>query len=300
MSLVRVGVLRGGPSSEYEVSLKTGHSVLNSLPAHKYQPLDILITKDGVWHMAGLPITPVEASRRVDVFFNALHGEYGEDGVVQRLLDKMLVPYTGSGAFASAMAMQKHQAKTYFKRHGVKTPLHVLATFGEDPSAKAREVFTKIGPPWIVKPADRGSAIGIFNVRLLGDLPGAIEQAFDYSPNIIIEEFIKGIGATCGVVENWHDQSHYAFAPVGFEGANFSDTETAKLKQLAVLAHRALDLKHYSEADFIVSTRGIYLLEVNTLPGLTDQSLMPQALSAEGVAYSDFLDHIVGLAFKRS
>lgn len=297
MASVRVGVLRGGPSSEYEVSLKTGQSVLKHLPENKYQPVDILITKDGTWHIGGLPVTPDQALLRVDVFFNCLHGQYGEDGTVQKILDNLLVPYTGSGAFASALGMQKHQAKEYFRREGIKFPRHLLVCFGDDVLTKTRDIFNTMGPPWVVKPADRGSLIGMSKVKLLQDLPAAIERAFDFSPNILVEEFIRGKEVSCGILENFDNQAHRVFMPTA---GDLTDLEASQVKQLAIKAHQALGLRHYSVADFVVSPRGVYLLEVNTLPKLHDEALLPKAARAENLAFPDLLDHLLTLVLSKA
>lgn len=322
MNDVRVGVLRGGPSSEYEVSLKTGQSVIKNLPEDEYKVVDILITKDGIWHILGLPVTPREAASQVDVFFNCLHGEYGEDGTIQCVLDGLMMPYTGSGTFSSALAMQKHQAKEYFKREGIKTPRHILVQYGDDLEGKAREIFNTIGPDWIIKPVDRGSSVGVQRVKLLQDLPSALERAFDASRNILVEECIRGVEATCAVVEGLSGEEFYCPSPVEIRPpaksdvldynakyhssetqkicpGNFTEQEVAMLKQLATSAHKALGLRHYSRSDFIVSPRGIYLLEVNTLPGLTEASFAPKSLAVDGVKYSDFLTHIINLALER-
>lgn len=321
MASVRVGVLRGGPSSEYDVSLKTGQAVLKHLPENKYQPVDILITKDGTWHVAGVPVAPHEAAGQVDVFFNAMHGEYGEDGTVQKILDSLLVPYTGSGAFASALSMQKHQAKEHLRREGIKMPRHVLVRYGDDLAYKVREIFNIMGPAWIVKPADRGSSVGVFKVKLLEDLPGAIEQAFDYSPNILVEEFIRGKEATCAVIEGLRGEDLYTPPPVEIRApmnsevldydakynsaetlkicpGNFTGAEAFQLKEIAKAVHRALGLRHYSRSDFIVNPRGIYLLETNTLPGMTAASFVPKSLAVDGISYPEFLDHVIGLALR--
>ena len=130
MSKIRVGVLRGGPSSEYDISLQTGSTVLKGL-AHqkfedKYHLYDIYIAKDGTWHMHGVPITPAHAVGHVDVFFNALHGQYGEDGKVQQTLDDYHARYTGSGVLASAVGMNKALTKSIFKNHGIKTPQYIV------------------------------------------------------------------------------------------------------------------------------------------------------------------------------
>src|SRR3990167_6281453 len=171
MSTIRVGVLRGGPSSEYDVSLRTGQSVLAHL-REQYQAQDILITKDGVWHWRGLPTTPDQIARQVDVFFNALHGEYGEDGKVQQLLDNLGVAYTGSGAVSSALGMNKALAKDLFRRAGLRVPPGVVIRreAAREAAPAAREVFETISPPWVVKPNDRGSSLGLFFVRTIKDL----------------------------------------------------------------------------------------------------------------------------------
>ena len=122
MSKKKVGVLRGGPSSEYEVSLKTGKSVIDNL-ADRYEVLDIFIDKEGTWHYLGAPITPEKVFKKVDVIFNALHGAYGEDGTVQKLLDTFGVPYTGSTALASAVGMNKVLSKQIYKNNKLKTPI---------------------------------------------------------------------------------------------------------------------------------------------------------------------------------
>ena len=316
MSQIRVGILRGGPSSEYEVSLKTGGSVLKHLPA-QYHKEDILITKDGLWHFRGEPITPENLSHHIDVAFLCLHGEYGEDGQVQKILESIDLPYTGSGSLASAISMNKLHAKKYLSPHGIKMARHIHASAGDNPLEKAHETFLKFAPPYIVKPADRGSSVGLFIVKNTQDLPAAISNCLEYSDSVLIEEFIRGKEATCGVVENMRGSHIYALMPVEIRPknrdvfdydakylgqseeicpGNFTEAEKSEIMRLAGVAHQHLGLKHYSRSDFIVSPRGIYYLETNTLPGLTDQSLLPKELAAAGIQYPDFLDHLIKLA----
>ncbi len=126
MQKIRVGVLRGGPSSEYEISLKTGATVLQHLPRETYETQDILISREGIWHKNGLPIIPYDALSHVDVIFNALHGHYGEDGKVQHLLEILRIPFTGSLSFASAIGMNKVLSKEVFKKEGIKTPYYQI------------------------------------------------------------------------------------------------------------------------------------------------------------------------------
>lgn len=311
MSKIRVAVLRGGPSAEYGVSLETGKSVLQHLPEH-YEGRDILIDKTAVWHYRGLPFSPQEISRYADIIFNALHGEYGEDGQVQNILDKTGLPYTGSGALISAMTMNKAIAKEIFRRAGLKVPAGRLLK----PEEQASEVFQTISPPWIVKPADRGSSVGLFIAKNFTELSHAIAECFRFSSQVLVEEYIKGKEATVGVIDNFRNQKHYALPaieirkPSGksvwtyddkYNGATqeicpgvFTSEEKKKLEELAVAAHQSLGLNHYSRSDFIIHPkRGIYLLETNSLPGLTSESLLPKALAAVGCPYPEFLDHVI-------
>lgn len=316
---IRAGILRGGPSSEYEVSLKSGESVLKHLPAHKYQVRDIFIDKNGLWHLEGRPIDLATLARSVDVVFNALHGEYGEDGQVQKLLDRFSLPYTGSGHYASALAMNKTLAKEKFRGAGLRTPVGLEIRHGEDLDWAGTKIWQKISPPWIVKPADRGSSVGLALVKSLGELKQAIENCLKVSDSVLVEEYIRGREATCGVVEGLRGQDLYALFPTeivrqseqlfDYEAkygshkllcpGRFSEKEKQELERLAKLAHQTLGLRHYSRSDFILTPRGIYILETNSLPGLTEQSLLPNALQAAGITYPDFLDHLVSLALTK-
>ncbi|MCK9352248.1 MAG: ATP-grasp domain-containing protein [Candidatus Paceibacterota bacterium] len=337
MEKIRVGVLRGGTSSEYEVSLKTGDSVLRHLPEHKYFPVDILITKDGTWHIGGRPTDLPKVSRRVDVVFNALHGEYGEDGKVQRLFEHFSIPFTGSRALPSALGMNKTLSKEIFRKHGLKTAIHAVVstermrTDLEDDAALQFLVFEILGVvplPLVAKPVSGGSSVGTFIVRNAKELLYVIEQfaktdsgsAQLIGTDIIFEEFIAGKEATCGVIDSFRGREHYSLLPVeirppahksffDFESkyggtshevcpGNFSRQESATLQNMAKLAHKALGLRHYSRSDFILGKDGIYILETNTLPGLTGESLLPKSLHAVGSNLPEFLDHVVTLAMK--
>ena len=316
-----VAVLRGGPSTEYDVSLKTGASVLESLNREKYDPRDIFISRSGEWHLHGVPATPERALRGVDIAFNAMHGEYGEDGQVQRLLERLGVPYTGSGPFASSVAFHKQRTKEAVERVGVKVAHGVAVESAGDIEALAHRLFRTLPHPAIVKPVVGGSSVGTTIAHNFTELQFALEQAFAVAPTALVEEFIRGREATVGVLNHFRNEPTYALMPVEIipppEHAffsydakyggkteervpgNFSRTEKDELQRLAKLVHGGLGLNHYSRSDFIVSKRGIYFLEVNTLPGLTKESLLPKALHAVGAKLSDFLDHVLQLARKR-
>lgn len=319
---LKVGVLRGGLGHEYDVSLRTGANIITNLPSEKFQPVDILITKDGKWHLSGLPVSPEQAVRRVDVIFNALHGQYGEDGQVQQFLDYLGGKYTGSRALASALGMNKPKAKEIFRQAGLKVPQDIVlrqnANF--DFEAGAYEAFRRLSPPWIIKPADSGSSVGLYLARTYPELVLAIRSAFNFSDEVMVEEYIKGREATCGVIERMRSNDYYALLPIeiipstpgrlfDYEAkyggetkeicpGSFSLAEKREIERLAKEVHKLLDLKHYSRADFIVSPKGIYVLEVNTLPGLTNESLIPKSLKATGISYPQFLEHVINLALE--
>lgn len=321
MMKLRVGVLRGGPSSEYEVSLKTGASVLQHLPEDKYVPVDIFLDRDGTWHHRGRPIVPTDLSDHVDVVWNALHGHYGEDGKVQKVLEDIGIPYTGSGVLPSAIGMHKAIAKEHLSRAGIRTPEGWLVAEDDDIQEALYDIFRNSKFPLVVKPVTGGSSVATHIVRSYAKLLAAVADAMTYG-DVLIEEFVAGREATVGVIDANDDGEVFALPPVeivpppdaaffDYEAkygggtselcpGRFTPEENAELRRLAALAHKALGLRHYSRADFIVSRfRGIYMLEVNTLPGLTSESLLPKALRASGVLLPEFLDHVIGLAIER-
>ncbi len=321
---LKVGVIRGGPSDEYEVSLKTGKSVIDSLrESNKYEVQDLFIDRVGAWHIDGI-IRPVERIfPHVDVIVNALHGKYGEDGRVQQLLESHHVPFTGSGSFGSAVGMNKPLAKKFFRDHGLLTPEHVVIKKHEHTPSLIERILSHYPHLKLVKPASSGSSLGVRVIKNFEDFDEALKNAFEFSDSVLVEEFIKGREATCGVLEDTHGAAH-ALHPVeirdlaadrgiwGYESkysdslhelvcpGDFSEEEGRKIMQTAADAHRVLGLRHYSRSDFIVTKRGIYILETNTLPGLTPVSLYPRSLSVAGISLGEFLDHIISLALRQS
>jgi D-alanine-D-alanine ligase len=317
-----IGVLRGGPSSEYDISLKSGATVLEHLDKEKYEPRDLFIAKDGQWHLHGAPVNPERALRGVDVAFNMIHGEYGEDGQLHSILDAVGVPYTGPGAAGAALAFDKQATKDLVAKHGVRVAHGAIIDSSKitDLEKTAFNIFRSMPHPLIVKPVIGGSSVGMTKVTNFNALPWALNRAFEISPKALVEEFIAGKEATVGVIDNFRGEKTYALMPVEiippatsdffdydakYSGetvervpGNFSKEEKNELQRLARIVHEALALPHYSRSDFIVSKRGIYFLEVNPGPaiGFTKESLFPKALKAVGTNISHFLDHIISLA----
>lgn len=325
MSRINVGILRGGLSGEYDVSLASGNAVLQHLKEEKYNTKDILISRDGTWHSRGLPVSPAKALNDIDVAFIALHGEYGEDGQIQKILAAHGIPYTGSEVFSSSIAMDKARTRKHLGTlDGVKMPGHVvvrLNDFKNEPQKAVQSVFSQFGPDYIVKPLRGGSSVGLQIAHSLPELTTALTEVFEVTDLIIVEQFIKGKEGTCGVVEGLRNEKLYCLPPVEirlpagknvfdyeakYDGcteelcpANFTDTEKETMQRAAQTVHESLGLKHYSRSDFIIAPSGIYFLEVNTLPGLTPASLLPKSLDAIGVSFPDFLDHLVTLALQK-
>ena len=317
---IRVGVMRGGRGHEYEVSLKTGGSVLEHLPS-KYKGYDILITKDGTWHLEGVPVTVAELGNRIDVVFNALHGEYGEDGKVQRDLSLLAIPFTGSGMYASAIAMNKLLSKDHLKEAPFKVPLSVVVERGEDMNKRTLELFRSFPQPCIIKPISGGSSVGVSIAHSFNELLAALKEGLETADRVLVEEYIKGREATVGVIDAYRGAEHYVLPVIEIRipekhdffdyetkyseeadhvcPGNFTREEKRALEEAARFAHKTLGLKHYSRSDFIVSPRGIYFLEANTLPGLTSVSLFPRSLRAVGANLSEFIDHVLTRALQR-
>jgi D-alanine-D-alanine ligase len=321
MSKLRVAVLRGGPSSEYYISLKSGAHVLQQLP-EKYQPLDIFISRDGTWHREGFERTPDKALQNVDVVFNALHGQYGEDGKVQKILEHLGIPFTGSAAFPSSMAMNKVLLKKAFETHKFKSPYFKVIRNTDNPKEVVNHAFHHFLLPIVVKPATSGSSLGVTIVKSFNTIEAALQEAFKHSDTAIMEEYIRGTEASVGVLENFRGEKLYTLLPVqiihpgehdyySFDAkytstdrerypGNFSQEEKEQLQILARRIHDILGLRHYSKTDFIVTPRrGIYVLETNSQPSLVQDTLMPKSLEAIGCNFPTFLDHVIMLAMER-
>lgn len=320
MQATRVAVLSGGPSTEYHVSLDTGKNVSNALRQKGYFVKDVVVSPSSEWLIDGRARVPEQALSDIDVVFIAMHGEFGEDGTVQRILEHLRVPYTGSGPMPSGIAMNKVLTKAHLAPLGIKMPKHMrLTRDGVTDVVRTADSIAKLfGPHFFVKPEKGGSSIDTFLVKSEAELPQAVTKAFEKHPSIMIEERIIGKEATVGVLERFRDEDHYILPPieiippqtadffqadVKYTGeteercpGNFSRLEKDRLMSLAHKVHTALGLRHYSRSDFIVAPDGIYFLEVNTLPGLTSESLFPKAVDAVGSSYADLLAHLVTLA----
>jgi D-alanine-D-alanine ligase len=290
-----VGVLLGGRSAERTVSLNTGAAVLAALRrlGHTVTAVD-----------AGADLPRALARRGVDVAFLALHGRGGEDGTVQGLLECLGIPYTGSGVLASALAMDKKQSKWIFRAHGLPTPeFEVFARGGRRPRLE------RLAFPVVVKPICEGSSLGVTVARTPRELESAVKAAFRYDPEAIAEAFIPGRDLTVGVlgdealavVEMRPRSGFYDFRDKYEKGrteylvpAPLTSRQTARTRELALAAHRALGCRGASRVDFRLDERGRpQLLEVNTIPGMTATSLLPKSAAAVGIGFDELVGRIL-------
>ena len=304
---LRLALLAGGKSGEREVSLAGARGVLAALDKEKYEVRQY----DPAVDLARL----AQDAAELDVAFILLHGPLGEDGSVQGFLDLLGLPYQGSGVLGSAMAMNKNMAKILYRQAGLRVAEWRMASPQDmnDPASLAAGLRF----PVVVKPVAQGSSLGMSIVRDREGLAAGLRQAFGYDKEVMVEEFIRGREITGGVLGNDSLQAlplveiipnkEYAFfdyeakykagASREICPADFSAEITGKAQDYAVRAHRALRLRGYSRTDMIVSEQGeVFVIETNTIPGMTPTSLLPQAALAAGFSFPQLLDLLIGLA----
>jgi len=316
----RVAVLRGSPSNEHDVSMLTGAAVIKSLQRQESYVQDIVITKKGEWLVQGKVRKPEEALEAIDVVFVALHGKYGEDGEVQRLIQRLKLPFTGSDSLSSATAFNKHFAKETLLKHGVLMPSHYLYKTDSDISVEeaVTEITSSFGPEYILKPRSDGSSIGIEFVRQGESLVEILDKMSKEYDDILVEEFIRGKEASVAILENYRGEETYAFPAIEIVTPSscnffttdakyqsetqeicpgrFSFSERSEISEISTLVHKTLGLSQYSRSDFIIKDRKPYFLEVNTHPGLTENSLYPKAAQAVGMTFDQLVAHLVTTA----
>lgn len=320
MTKTIVGVLRGGTSAEFADSLQTGAAMLQALPSEQYDTRDILIDKSGMWHVRGVPVEPVRALAQIDVILSALHGGVGEDGAVQRILERSGVPFAGSRAHATNLSFDKVRAREAFDAAGIMVPRGFIFNLSDGYTAvdMARMVFDKIGPPYVVKPAREGGGISVMFADSIRTLPDILADVLEAYGTALVEEFVMGREAVVVLIEGFRDEDLYALPPARVmlpEGArlfdrgarqdgvrylapsDFTHEEKTTLMDVARAAHRALGLSHFSRADIIVDRRGVpHVLEVNASPKLHEGAVLPNLLQAVGSSTREFLEHTIALA----
>ena len=293
---MRVGVLAGGPSNEREISLKSGRAVYDTLIQN-----DI----DAIFLDACGDICDIIRKNNIDVAFIALHGRFGEDGTVQRILEEANIPYTGSDPDASRIALDKIASKAIFKKNSIPTPKYIIFEHKKFDIKDA----SALGLPLVVKPQFEGSSIGLSVVKEKRGLVKAIDKAFEYGPKILLEEYIEGRELTVGILDEeplpiieiipknhvYDYKAKYSDPETQYlVPAPITDDAAERTKKLALQAHHCLGCRSFSRVDMMMDKTGnIFVLEVNTIPGMTERSLLPKAARAIGLNFGELCIKLV-------
>ena len=298
----------GGPSSEHDISLKTAGMILKYLDKKKYQVLPVKVEANGNW-----PITMTALKEQTDIAFVAMHGTYGEDGQIQSTLETFGIPYTGSNPQTSAIAMDKEKAMRIFMENGMTVPAYFVVHKKDDASLSWKSP-RHFNLPVIIKPTTGGSSMGVHLIHSWGDMPKALRDAFKHSPSVIIQEYIAGKEVSCGVLEingNAIPLMPTEIVPgkeffFGYESKyaidgsrkltppNLPAAMIKKIQLAALNTHKTLGCSGVSITDMIIDKNGtINILELNTIPGMTETSLLSQGAQALGIGFSRLLDKII-------
>ena len=309
MAKLRLALIAGGTSAEREVSLKGAAGVEKALDPSKYD----VVRYDPATDLARI----AKDAASIDAAFILLHGIHGEDGTIQGFLDLLGIPYQGAGVLGSALAMDKNLAKTMYQLDGLPVAPWVMV-YPED-VRDPRRINQKLRLPYVVKPVRQGSSIGMSIVRAADQLPPALQLALAHDSEVMVEEFIKGRELTAGVLGNDDLQAlplieiipdgRYDFfnyeakyqpgASKEICPAPVSEAVRQKAQEYALRAHRSLQLRGYSRTDMILNGDELYLLETNTIPGMTPTSLLPQAAAEAGLPFAALLDRLIELALEK-
>ncbi|ABF90004.1 D-alanine--D-alanine ligase [Myxococcus xanthus DK 1622] len=295
----RVGVLLGGMSAERDVSLRTGEAVSGALRGLGYDVVEIDVGRD-------LPARL--AAEKVDVAWLAVHGRYGEDGCLQGLLESLFIPYTGSGVLASALGMDKVYAKQVYVAHGIPTPAY--RSFKDAASALAAADSLPFPFPVVVKPSREGSSVGVHICKTRDAYEAAVTDAAKYAGTLLVEQFVKGREVQGGVLDDealgvievraareFYDYDAKYKAGTGTQylfPAPLPPDQYARVNEVCLAAHQALGCSGGSRSDVIVTDGGdVFLLETNTLPGMTASSLLPKIAAGRGIDFPALCERLL-------
>ena len=305
MKKLHIALLSGGRSTEREISLQSGQQVLEALDTSKYTVTQYDPQKD-------IPKIVANAAN-IDFALNILHGPSGEDGSLQGLLELLDIPYQGSGVLGSAVAMNKLLAKQIYRQNNIPTPEFMV--FDKHDPIDAQAIVQKLGLPVIVKPVEAGSSVGMAKVKTCEQVVSAIENALVYDEKVLVETFLAGTELTCGVLGNTQlkalplieiiPKGTYDFFDykAKYEAgetdeicpARIDPVLTEKAQVFSKKCHEILFCRGYSRTDMILFDNQLYVLETNTIPGMTQTSLLPKAAQTAGISFTRLLDKLIEL-----
>ncbi|AGF58878.1 D-alanine-D-alanine ligase [Clostridium saccharoperbutylacetonicum] len=293
---MKIGVIMGGISSEREISLKSGNSIIENIDKNKYEVLPIVIDKKE---------DIINKTKEIDFALLALHGQFGEDGTVQSVLQTLGIPYSGCGPLSSAMCMDKDVSKSILVAAGIRTAPWI--NLRKNDSIDYNQI-NKLGYPVVVKPTHGGSSVATFIVKEEKDIEKSVEEAFKWDNEVMIEKFIKGDEITCPVygdkmfpviairpnAEFFDFTSKYEDGGAQEVVVELERKLHEEVEKMALATYKASKCEVYSRVDMIVTEEGVpYILEVNTLPGMTKNSLIPKSAAALNIDFSKLIDMII-------
>lgn len=300
---MKIGVIMGGISSEREISLKSGNSIIDNIDKEKYEVVSIVIDKKE---------DIITKTKGIDFALLALHGQFGEDGTVQAVLQTIGIPYSGCGPLSSAMCMDKDVSKSILEAAGIRNAPWINLRKGD--KIDFNEI-NKLGYPVVVKPTHGGSSVATFIVKEEKDLESCVEEGFKWDNEVMIEKFIKGDEITCPVYgdkmlpviaikpksEFFDYASKYQDGGAEEVVVELEPKLQKEVEKMALETYRVLKCEVYARVDMIVTEEGIpYILEVNTLPGMTKNSLIPISAAALNISFSKLIDMIIEDSMKIS
>ena len=312
----KVGILRGGISDQYDFSLETGAEVARAVQDAGFEAIDMLLDKDGLLHIKGIPADLEKVHSSVDTVWNALHGEFGEDGKVQELFENFGIPYTGAGRLASGIGFNKEIAKEHVAELGIKTPTHILIVpdGSESVSDITRRIYTKIAPPWVIKPLVGGASAHTYFAFTTLDLAQIVEDSVSHAVPFIAEQYIFGKEVAVGVMDDFRSTAPYALPPIEIQSPSrgvltrdmrkqneyieerdtLTQSEKELLTDMAKKIHTHIGAKDYSQVEFILDKYGApWFVEIDTHPHLHEKAPFREALNRVGAKLSDVVASII-------
>lgn len=320
MSKVRVGVFRGGPGITYDESIKSGKQILESLSKDNYVPVDILVDKDEIWHIQGIPRSNDELGSLVDVAWNSILGTYGEDGKLHQILDAYSIPYVGSSSYASSVSLYKPLAKSVAKQAGFKVPYHQLVNKKDFSGLDASELFRRALLPVVAKLPNGNGSVGLSYAKDGEALRLALETLFQMNDEVMLEQFVRGREISVGVSEGFRGEDIYVFMPswvrkdtevLSYDDrisgllnavcpAPLSQNEKEIIEDSARKLFKIFGFRHHAVFDFIISPSGLYFIEADAQPALNEGEILPRGLSASGATTPQLIEHSISLALNRN
>ncbi len=309
----KVAILFGGPSSEHEVSLASAKNILENIDREVFDILEVLITKECQYIIDGISFTEIDGiqeikKRNTDIVFPVLHGAYGEDGTLQKKLEEINIPFVGSSSDVSSLAIDKNKTNQILHLHGILIPQSSIIT--------KMNVEHSCLYPIIIKPVDEGSSVGLFKCKDYIEYKNLLEKIFEKHNEMLVQEFIQGREFTCGVFENIneivplvateilltkgemfdYDAKYTIGGCEEITPANVDQDVMMRIQNLAINCHSVIGCRSLSRTDLILKDDDLYVLEINTIPGMTKTSFIPAQASACGYSMKEFITILIELA----